>query len=309
MGENEIITGNDGFKWKLEERPCPVCQSENFSFKGKRGGEYHRAKKGAVANIVKCKNCSLLYAQPTLVPIGNPYEGENDYFELHDSKWKQDFGEQLTEKIEKIIGKKGRIIEPACGLGDFLLGAKNRGWEARGVEMTQFYADAAGKLGLDVEVASVENSEYLKEKYDAMFMIAMLEHLYQPAEMLKIAYNALNPGGVIVINVPNELSSTVNRLGNIYIKSYGKDWTMSLSPTFSPYHVVGFSPKSLQFALEKTGFELIEMTTHSGTNVLPVKGFRQKIESIGLTASLLIGKISDKIGMGNEIICWAKKPM
>lgn len=305
----KTIIASNGFEWQPVDASCPVCGSTDRRRKGSRGGKYHRDSKGVESNIVQCRRCTLLYVHPKLLPVGNPYAGEDDYFEKHDRNWKQKTGAEFADKIEEIIGYKGSIIEPACGTGDFVIGAQNRGWKARGVEMTESYANAAREGGLDVEMASVQDSKYLKEKYDAIMMLAMLEHLYEPMEMLEVAYDALNPGGVTVINVPNEVSSMVNRLGNIYIKSYGLDWTMSLSPTFSPYHVVGFSAKSLRFALEKTGFEVISLTTGSGTNVLPANGLRQSIEHIGLTAALYLGKISDYIGMGNEIMCWARRPL
>lgn len=304
----EIITGKDGLQWQPVESRCPICNDANYRFKGFRGGEYHRDAKGVKTTIVRCKTCGLLYTNPTLMPLGNPYDNDEEYFEAHDAKRKHNYGQELAAKAESLIGRKGRLIEPACGLGDFLIGAKNGGWEVRGIEMTQSYADRARANGLDIEVAPVDKSEYLKEQYDAMFLLAMLEHLYEPLKMMELAYDALKPGGVIVINVPNELSSMVSRVGNIYIKSYGKDWTMSLSPTFSPFHVVGFSPKTLRYALEKVGFEVISVETQSGYNVLPVGGLRQKLEHAGLTLSLLLGKVSDHIGMGNELLCWARKP-
>jgi SAM-dependent methyltransferase len=310
MSQYKILTDDTGFKWQEEDRPCPVCKSNEYKQKGKRGGAYHRAKKGVTANIVQCKNCTLLYARPTLVPMGNPYETDSDgYFELHNSEWKQNFGEGLADKLEKIIGKKGRIIEPACGLGDFVLGAKKRGWEARGIEMTESFAKLAIEAGLDVEIATVEDSAYMKEKYDAILLIATLEHLYYPLEMMERAYNALNPGGVLIINVPNEITSVYGRFGNMYIKSYGMDWTMSLSPTFSPFHVVGFSPKSLRFALEKIGYNVLELESENGVNGLPVNNLRQRIESVGLSTVYNVAKFfSGEEDAGTEIFCWAQRP-
>jgi hypothetical protein len=83
---------------------------------------------------------------------------------------------------------------------------------------------------------------------------------------------------------------------------------MSLSPTFSPFHVVGFSPKSLRFALESNGFEIISLETFSGTNGLPpAKNLRQRVERLAMTVSLIVGKVADKVDKGNEIMCWARK--
>jgi len=37
MGQAEVVTGNDGLKWKPVESRCPVCNGDNFIFKGFRG--------------------------------------------------------------------------------------------------------------------------------------------------------------------------------------------------------------------------------------------------------------------------------
>jgi SAM-dependent methyltransferase len=304
----------DGVRWAPKNNSCPVCGSEDRRPFGKRGGAYHRDKKGVETNIVQCRKCTVLYSDPTLVPLSNPYEatGENYFVGVtHDPKRKIKEGAEIAEKLEGMLGRKGIVLEAACGKGEFLVGAMERGWTARGVEMTDYFAGVAKNYGIDVEVASVEESSYLAEhnSCDAILMLAMLEHLYDPMSMIRKAYDVLAPGGIAVINVPNEVTSLVNWIGNRYVRiMYGKSWTMSLSPTFSPFHVVGFSPKSLAFALEKNGFEIVSMETASGTNVLPpAKDMRQRMERLALTASLLVGKVADKLNKGNEIMCWARK--
>jgi 2-polyprenyl-3-methyl-5-hydroxy-6-metoxy-1,4-benzoquinol methylase len=307
--QNEIVKTPNGVEWQPKKSFCPMCKEDDYKIIGVRGGEFHRDKLGIETQVVQCRHCSLYYTNPTLLPLSNPYAEEGEYFVKHDKNWKVEYGGELAEKVEKIIGRKGRLIEPACGPGDFLRGAQKKGWEVCGVEMTESFVFEGQANGLDIEFASVEESKYLEEKYDAIFMLAMLEHLYDPISMLKKANNALTSDGIAVINVPNEVTSLVNLMGNRYVKSfYGKNWTMSLSPTFAPYHVVGFSPKSLKYALNETGFDIVTLETISGVSVLPSpKGLKQKLESVGLNFFLLAGKFADKLNRGNEIWCWAQK--
>ncbi len=299
----------NGIEWRAEASSCPLCSEKRHKFIGNRGGDFHRDKLGIATRVVSCRECGLYYTNPTHLPLSNPYEQEDDYFIKHNRDWKVEYGAELAERVEQILGRKGRLIEPACGAGDFLLGARNRGWDVRGVEMTEIFINEARTNGLDVEFSSVEKSKYLDEKYDAIFMLAMLEHLYDPMSMLERAREALVPGGVAVINVPNEVTSLVNLIGNFYVKLfYTKEWTVSLSPTFSPFHVVGFSPRSLRTALDKTGFDVVTMETISGVNVMPEpKGLKQRLESLGLTMFLAVGNIADKLKRGNEIWCFARK--
>jgi SAM-dependent methyltransferase len=309
-----IIRSSDGVEWLPQPSRCPLCGGNSFRKVGKRGGAFHRDNKGVESDVVQCKECSLFYTNPTLIPLSNPYEAAGeDYFvgTAHDPTRKITEGEDFTARIEELLGRKGVILEAACGKGEFLRGAINRGWKARGVEMTPYFADLARDYGIEVETAPIEDSRFLEEQNscDAIFMLAMLEHLYDPLLMLRKANKILVPGGIAVINVPNEVTSLVNQLGNRYVKlMYGRDWTMSLSPTFSPFHVVGFSPRSLNRALEMTGFEVIAMETASGTNELPkARDLRQQVERFAMSASLLFGKIADKLDRGNEIMCWARK--
>jgi SAM-dependent methyltransferase len=315
MTEGQTVRSGDGVEWLARPSRCPLCGADNFRRVGKRGGAFHRDRKGVEADVVQCRECSLFYTNPTLIPLSNPYAAAGeDYFvgSAHDPSRKIREGEKFTARIEELLnGKKGVILEAACGKGEFLRGAINRGWKARGVEMTPYFAEIARDYGIEVETAPIEESRFLEDRNscDAIFMLAMLEHLYDPLLMLRKANDILVPGGIAVINVPNEVTSLVNQLGNRYVKlMYGRDWTMSLSPTFSPFHVVGFSPKSLTRALEMTGFEVIALETESGTNDLPVaRDLRQHAERLAMSAALLVGKVADKLDRGNEIMCWAKK--
>jgi SAM-dependent methyltransferase len=311
----QAVTSSDGVEWLAQPSRCPLCEGDSFRRVGKRGGAFHRDRKGVESEVVQCKECSLFYTNPTLIPLTNPYEvaGEG-YFvgSAHDPVRKIRDGEAFTARIEELLnGRKGVILEAACGKGEFLRGAINRGWKARGVEMTPYFAESARDYGIEIETAPIEDSRFLEKanSCDAIFMLAMLEHLYDPLLMLRKANNILVSDGIALINVPNEVTSLVNQLGNRYVKlMYGRDWTMSLSPTFSPFHVVGFSPQSLKHALEMTGFEVIAMETASGTNDLPAaRDLRQRVERLAMSASLLVGKISDKLNRGNEIMCWARK--
>ena len=44
----------------------------------------------------------------------------------------------------------GRLLEVGCSFGAFLLAARARGWEVRGVDLSPFAAKACEEAGLDV---------------------------------------------------------------------------------------------------------------------------------------------------------------
>lgn len=296
--------------WKAEPAACPVCGATTRKVLGRRGGDAHRAGIGTPAQIVRCKECHLVYAFPTLKPLGNPYaayEGE-EYFASHDPVAKLENGRQLIAKAEQLLGRKGRLLELGCGRGELLGMAAEGGWTVAGVEMTPQFALAASARGIEIETSSVEESALLERKasFDVIYLAAILEHLYDPVRCLQRIEKALVPGGLVFIDVPNECSVRT-KLGNVYMRLRGRDWATNLSPTFSPFHVVGFCPTSLERALAAACMEIAEMSVVRWPDVLPPRsGFWGVVEG---SVSRVLNRVAGIWGDGDGIVCWARKPI
>lgn len=98
----------------------------------------------------------------------------------------------------------------------------------------------------------------------------------------------------------------MSRAGNAYMRLRAKDWAINLSPTFSPFHVVGFCPMSLRYLLGRTGFHPIKLELHRWKIPLPsTDGYFAALERAGLNAVLSLGK---RIGMGVGMTCWIVRP-
>ena len=247
-----------------------------------------------------------MYASPTLLPSRNPYEDYSaaDYFGAEVTH-KRSEGRRLARRAIDLFGRPGRLLELGCGQGEFLLAAREEGWQVAGVDMTESWAGRGA--GVPVEVAPVEAAKSLDriEAYDVIVLAAILEHLYDPVSCLQRCRTALAPGGLLFIDVPNECSLWT-RAGNAYMRLRGRDWAINLSPTFPPFHVVGFCPRSLRVALGQAGFAVVELQTSRWQNELPAAGgMVARAERLGAGAVLTLGAA---LGMGAGITCWARKP-
>jgi SAM-dependent methyltransferase len=290
--------------WRAELRPCPLCGDEAFTTLGRRGGPSHRAALGVESTIVRCRKCHGVYPRPFLMPDRNPYEGygAEEYFHGKDRAGKIAAGRFLAGQAKEMLGRTGRMLELGCGRGEQLLGAREAGWEVAGVDMTAGFVPADGELS--IEIAPVEEAKSLDETYDAILLAAILEHVYDPISFLRRVHDALVPGGIVFIDVPNECSLWT-RMGNAYMRLRGRDWAINLSPTFPPFHVVGFCPASLRAALTRTGFSVVTLETPRWNNDLPKsEGLARKVESWGVDVVLGAGAI---IGQGAGITCWARR--
>jgi len=291
--------------WRAEERPCPSCSSTSHAVLGRRGGRAHRAGLGLETTVVRCRACHLVYQRPFLLPVGNPYQdfsGE-EYFHGHDVAAKVESGRALARRATSLLGRRGRVLELGCGRGELLRGAREEGWEVSGVDMTPRWAT---NEDLEVEIAPVESAESLKRKeaYDVVFLAAILEHLYAPGECLRRVWTVLKPDGLVFIDVPNECGLW-SRMGNLYLRLRARDWAVNLSPTFPPFHVVGFCPRSLRHLLKEAGFSVRELELHRWQSALPSgEGFWAGLEGLGMNGVLTAGAL---IGMGAGITCWAQR--
>ena len=294
-------------QWREETRPCPICGNSRFRSLGSRGGDAHRSGLGVRTSVVRCRTCHGVYPRPFLVPTGNPYaeHSTDDYFRLHERATKVKSGEELAERARELVGRSGRLLELGCGEGGLLVGARRIGWTVRGVEMTEAFARRTHLEGIEIELASVEACRSLDEQWDAVLLAAILEHLYDPRACLARVFRALAPGGVAFIDVPNECSLWT-RLGNIYMRARRREWAVNLSPTFPPYHVVGFCPRSLRWLLDDIGFDVVDIRTHRWSNALPETGsLLGRIERSAAEAALSLGAW---LGSGAGITAWARRP-
>jgi SAM-dependent methyltransferase len=105
----------------------------------------------------------------------------------------------------------GMILDVGCGAGDNaeLLRSKYPGCEVHGVTHSSIEAEMAKKLMTTCWVFDIESDmpEKLSAmRFDAIIFSHVLEHLREPAEILKKFAKLLRPSGCAIIAVPNTLS-------------------------------------------------------------------------------------------------------
>jgi SAM-dependent methyltransferase len=238
------------------------------------------------------------------MPSRSPYDDESpgSYFHNHSESDKRATGRAIAERAERLLGRRGELLEVGCGRGDLLQGALESGWAVRGVEMTaRFVAPSS----LPIEIAPALAAKSLERTYDAVVLAGVLEHVYDPRDLLARCVRALRPGGVLYVDVPNECGPWT-RAGNAYMRVRGRDWAVNLSPTFAPFHVVGFCPRSLRAVVAAAGLDVVELAPYALTHTLPRQaGLLGGLEH-ALAAAVL--RAAGAFGLGDGLICWARRP-
>ena len=164
----------------------------------------------------------ITHPQPSLENLGKYYESE-DYISHTDNK--RSLFEKLYHFIKSIALKKklnlinsqqsqkGRLLDIGAGTGDFLLFAKNDGWQTIGVEPN----DRAKSIAKNKGISFVEETTELESQtFDVITMWHVLEHVPDLDKQIKELKRLLKPTGTLIVAVPNFKSFDA--------KYYGKFW-------------------------------------------------------------------------------------
>jgi 2-polyprenyl-3-methyl-5-hydroxy-6-metoxy-1,4-benzoquinol methylase len=123
------------------------------------------------------------------------------------------------------------------------------GWNATGIELNPSAAQFGRARGLNIVDLPVEHFK-TTDKFSAISMFDVLEHLLDPSVVLRQAINLLADGGNIFIYVPNWNSATKTLLG---IEKSHFIW-----PT---HHLTYFTPKTLEKFLVQHGLSVFHWET------------------------------------------------
>jgi SAM-dependent methyltransferase len=131
-----------------------------------------------------------------------------------------------------------RLLDFGCGFAKFLEMCRLFNLDAVGVDKSH-----GRRSGADLEVFS-DLSE-VQGSFDAITMFEVLEHLYEPMDIVIALKARLNPGGVMIVEVPD--TSGVTRIDSL--ASY-----RAIHPL---EHVNAFTPEALVAFMARAGFRPI----------------------------------------------------
>jgi SAM-dependent methyltransferase len=257
--------------------------------------------------IYQCRSCGLIFPDPMPIPsqIAEHYGDAEKYFLEHSLEGKIAAYDSVVKTIEELGLRNGKLLDIGAGRGEMLRAATARGWRAVGLEPASDFARLAREYsGAEVVEARLEDRGFAEESFDVVTMGAVLEHVFNPVELLSEINRVLRPGGMLWLDVPNE-AGAFYWLGNMYQRLRGRDWVVNLSPTFPPYHVFGFTPRSLSALISLTGFDLVKFKTYATTAVIETR--ESPVPSYIRPIVRWLLSLSEHLGAGTYMDGWAIK--
>ena len=296
---------------ELEYVKCALCNEDKevLLMEAKNIHGSHRLSDEKF-NLVKCKDCELVYV--------NPRPAQNEIGRFYDKDY-YSAGNLLKTYIEKVIthysnlrkkilikGYKqmGKILDIGCGTGDFLSSFNSDRWDLYGVEPSEEgFSLSINKVSGKIFNDNLINCKFADNYFDVISMWHVFEHLYYPNEQLQEIHRILKEDGILIIAVPN-IKSLGFRLG--------RECWFHLD---CPRHLYHYHSETMRRMLNKNGFQVLKISFpsfafpldlyHSLINILKNKLIRTLLLLPLVALSLLLKPISSlfKVSETMRIIC------
>lgn len=229
-------------------RPCPLCGS------------------GALTPVfdpplVRCRACGLVFRNREGAQGQVREEFEVIYENPKDEQRIQDRRTPLFQEFlarYPPVPQRNRLLDVGCGRGQFLILARERGWDVMGTEVAEAAVQAARAAQLPVRLGSLTTTVLPESSFDVITLWNVLDFTSDPVEQVRVAKRILAPGGLLVARVGNlTFQSAVYRARHL-LRRFPR-----LAALLAKQHFVsqvGFNARTLRRILERAGLERIEIT-------------------------------------------------
>ncbi|MFA5908995.1 MAG: class I SAM-dependent methyltransferase [Vicinamibacterales bacterium] len=257
---------------------------------------HHSVRNGLTT--VRCRTCGLRFIQERIDEHQQTslYADEDTYRHFAEAErsvtavpqrrreWASLLAEAiLAEDFAVRRGRRPRLLDIGCGAGDFLVIARDAGFDAHGVELSA----AAARLAkqdhqLDVTVGDFK-SESREGYFEAIALIGVLEHVRDPSELMFQAGRLLAPGGVLLIYTP--VWGVYDRVSSGLARLTRGHWSRLIDRRINTAHLQIFPQRTLVRLAETNGLNVTHSLRVCEYN-LPVHHY---LSSVGIESAWFMG--------------------
>lgn len=188
---------------------CPYCGNESSYIQSAK--DYNRKVTDETFTLRACRSCGLHFIHNPPADMAPYYDSEFHYIpktkeELLAMQPSHEFKVHLLQQFKK----GGSLLEIGPSSGQFCALAQDAGFDVSAIELDAGCVDFLNKtLGVRA-ICSGDPAGILRKeetRYDAICLWHSLEHIAEPWEVLRMAADRLQPGGVLLVALPNPEST------------------------------------------------------------------------------------------------------
>jgi len=258
----------------FEARSCPLCKSKEFSKFCEKNGFSHLRCNGCLSVLMNPAPSSALlhdfYGQSENYKIWGSYvyplTQESRWETLHKSR-----SEKISNAVRDFLPTHGvvpaeplKYLEIGAGTGDtaarFRADSLKRPVEIAVVEINPTMLEILEKRS----IAAYRLEQVKDGSQDVIAAFEVLEHVLDPSEVLKIAFEKLAPSGLFIFSTPNALSLEVQSL-------------KENSTTVDHEHITVMSLVGLAIGASNVGFTIRRLEAAGSLDVELIQKAREMI--------------------------------
>lgn len=219
-------------------------------------------------NLCRCGECGYVFdnPRPNQQEIRAFYSqcGKYDSWlrdaAARDALWKRRLKMMLQHHVP------GNLLDVGTGIGQFLHHARPYFAEVAGTEISESAIRIAQKrYGLEIERGCIEELRVPDASFDNVTFFHVLEHVPDPAKLMRRCHQLLRPGGIAVIAVPNDvlawgsgLKKFGKKAGLRAFRKFSRVAGIPKAGTSSEIHLSHFTPVVLCRLLASAGLEIVD---------------------------------------------------
>jgi SAM-dependent methyltransferase len=241
--------------WDRNPDPCPSCGQTGARQWLRAPDRFHGRQEKYI--LMRCLSCSLVWQSNPPGPSEMHLHYTDAYHKLISASGQNAPHRWRARKAALVPHKQsGALLDLGCSSGAFLQSLKDERWSLYGIEMSAETAKTAkARSGAQVFVGDVSEAPFAPESFDVITCFDVLEHVYDPRQVMSKVGEWLKPKGIFYVLVPNIDSAEARVFG-----SYWQGLEL-------PRHLFHFSPASLKFLAVSVGLQEVSVETHRNLTV------------------------------------------
>jgi SAM-dependent methyltransferase len=284
-------------------RPCALCHS--------RAGFIHQATLPA-GTVESCNNCGTqsITPLPSNESLAEAYQNFDAgtlvrqefvaYTAQAKSILRTDF-----EAAGLIMSGQARFLDYGCGGGHFVEAATELGVDAYGIDVDEESRRFGRQRGLRIEFGDYKDlAKFGTKPFTAILVMHVLEHVSEPGALLRALASHLEPGGVIIVRVPDQHSVPALIKRTLHAFGIKTDEWGFVQP---PIHLHGYSPLAFEKAADALGLGVVRLckTSPLDANEFPTTSRYWR----GLGIHRVVYGIGRAAGSGGHIAAILRRPL
>jgi SAM-dependent methyltransferase len=229
---------------------CPVCGGERF-----RAAFQERPYR-----VMRCLDCGTGVVSPRRVDLDSIYDrsywrsdspktlGYHDYRGA-EPLYLKTFRRRLSFALRD-GPRAGTALDVGCAAGFCMAALRELGFDAYGVDVSADIAShAIERFGFEtVHIGSLDSAPFEEHTFDLITMWDVVEHVVDPAGLLRAARRVLKHDGLLVLETQN--------IDSVFARLLGPRWHHNKHAE----HIYHFTPVALRRLLSESGFSVQLLT-------------------------------------------------